>query len=83
MGQMFEWANSKTWMWGWVVTELVSPGLYQDCPPSGKGQGQGQLSLTHTMGVQLSGVRDEGWVQFTCMWDLFSICGSQWWGQFS
>lgn len=29
---MLRWANSKPWMWSWVVAELISPGLHHDHP---------------------------------------------------
>lgn len=33
---MLGWVNSKHWMWAWVVTELVSPGLHQELPTQGR-----------------------------------------------
>lgn len=56
-----EWANSQTWIWAWMLAELISlPALPQkhhqgelssttlaSSPSAATGEGQGQLSCCH------------------------------------
>ena len=63
MEQMLEWANSKPWIWVWVVAELVSP------PALWHLYFQGKLSaltlLAHSMPLQ----KEAGSaLLFSCPW---------------
>lgn len=67
MRQILGWANSKLWIWPWVVAELVSLIALQyphyqgelssiamvSLPNAAANSGQGQHSYSHTLGTSL------------------------------
>jgi hypothetical protein len=61
---MLGWANLKSWIWTWKVSELVSPpDLLLFCPalPSAAvGEGHGQFSHSHVPGPALP-IDVKGW----------------------